>query len=138
MTNLLGETPETLLPAEPGAKAIEAGDSPALAAAEHPSSTLAWALLAELALADGKDLEGYAFARTGYHRALDLLRRNGWKGYGPVPWSHEPNRGFLRALAVLAEASERFGDAEETHRCREFLHESNPEAYAELIGAAAD
>ncbi|MGZ5422555.1 MAG: DUF3151 family protein [Aeromicrobium sp.] len=51
-----------------------------------------------------------------------------------MPWSHEPNRGFLRSLAVLAEASERLGDVEETHRCREFLHESSAEAYAELIG----
>lgn len=136
MTNLLGEPPETILPTESGADAIAAGDSPELAASQHPASTLAWALLAEKALADGRDIEGYAFARTGYHRALDLLRRSGWKGHGPVPWSHEPNRGFLRSLVVLAEASERLGDVEETHRCREFLHESSPEAYAELIGRA--
>lgn len=133
MTNLLGEPPATLLPAEPGADAIAAGASPAAAATEHPASTLAWALLADKALADGDDLAGYAFARTGYHRALDLLRRSGWKGHGPVPWSHEPNRGFLRSLAVLAESSERLGDVEETHRCREFLHESSPEAYEALV-----
>ena len=36
---------------------------------------------------------------------LDLLRRNGWKGHGPVPWEHEPNRGFLRALAALGQAA---------------------------------
>ena len=46
-------------------------------------------------------MTGYAYARTGYHRGLDQLRRSGWKGAGPVPWSHEPNRGFLRALAAL-------------------------------------
>ncbi|MCW2747241.1 MAG: hypothetical protein JWP10_383, partial [Nocardioidaceae bacterium] len=55
------------------------------------------------------------------------------KGHGPVPWSHEPNQGFLRSLAVLGEASERLGDLEEAHRCREFLHESSPEAYQALI-----
>ena len=77
---------------------------------------------------------GYAFARTSYHRSLDLLRRNGWKGFGPVPWAHEPNRGFLRSLAVLADGSERLGDAPEAHRCREFLRESSPEAYAILVG----
>ena len=129
MTNLLGEPPETLLPADTGADAIAPG-----VAAAHPESTLAWALLAESALAAGDDLEGYAFARTSYHRSLDALRRNGWKGHGPVPWSHEANRGFLRSLAALATGSERLGDEAEAHRCREFLRESSPEAYAELVG----
>ena len=132
--NLLGEPDPTLLPIDLAAAAIDAGDSIEAVAESYPASALAWSLLAEKALAEGRDLEGYAFARTGYHRALDLLRRNGWSGHGPVPWSHKPNRGFLRSLAVLAEASERLGDVEETHRCREFLHESSPEAYAELIG----
>lgn len=134
MSNLLGDPPETLLPEDPGAASLAEGDDPKNVAATHPDSVLAWATLAELALADGLDLEGYAFARTGYHRSLDLLRRNGWKGHGPVPWAHEPNRGFLRSLAVLGEASQRFGDETEAHRCREFLHESSPEAYAELVG----
>jgi len=134
MTNLLGEPPETRLPVDPATESIAAGDSPESVAAAHPTSTLAWSILAEQALADGRDLEGFAFARTGYHRALDLLRRSGWKGHGPVPWSHEPNRGFLRALAVLADASERLGEVEEAHRCREFLRESSPEAYAALVG----
>ena len=134
MSNLLGEPPETLLPADSGAAEIEAGTDVRNVAAAHPDSTLAWALLAEAALADGLDLEGYAFARTSYHRSLDALRRNGWKGHGPVPWSHEPNRGFLRSLAALGEASARVGDDVEAHRCREFLRESSPEAYAELVG----
>ena len=133
MTNLLGDPPETLLPADTGAEAIEEGRDPQNVAAAHPDSTLAWALLAEVALDEGRDLEGYAFARTSYHRSLDMLRRNGWKGHGPVPWSHVPNRGFLRSLAALATASERFDDATEATRCREFLHESSPEAYVELI-----
>lgn len=133
MTNLLGEPPETLLPEDPGAEAIANGDDPRNVAAMHPESVLAWITLAEGALADGLDLEGYAFARTGYHRSLDLLRRNGWKGHGPVPWSHEPNRGFLRSLAALADASARLDDEAEAHRCREFLHESSPEGYAELV-----
>lgn len=133
MTNLFGEPPATLLPEDPGAASIAAGDSPQSVASLHPDSSLAWVLLAEQALADGKDLEGYAFVRTGYHRSLDLLRRNGWKGHGPLPWTHEPNHPFLRSLAALAEASERLGDDGEAHRCREFLHESSPEAYAELV-----
>ncbi len=134
MTNLLGEPPETLLPADPGADALAAGSTPAEVATAYPDSTAAWALLATEALAENRDLEGYAFARTSYHRSLDGLRRNGWKGHGPVPWSHEPNRGFLRSLAALATASERLGDEAEAHRCREFLRESSPEGYAVLVG----
>ena len=133
MTNLLGEPPETKLPADPGAAELAEGTDARNVAALHPDSIDAWITLAEAALADGLDLEGYAFARTGYHRSLDLLRRNGWKGHGPVPWSHEPNRGFLRSLAALGEASARLGDEAEAHRCREFLHESSPEAYAQLV-----
>ncbi len=136
MTNLLGEPPETMLPADPGAADLADGRDVQNVAAMHPDSTLAWALLAEAALGEGRDLEGYAFARTAYHRSLDMLRRNGWKGHGPVPWSHEPNQGFLRSLAALASASERLDDAPEAHRCREFLHESSPEAYAELVQKA--
>ncbi|WP_229052157.1 DUF3151 domain-containing protein [Aeromicrobium sp. Leaf350] len=134
MSNLLGEPPETLLPEDPGASRISAGEPARDVAATVPESTLAWALLAAEALAGGSDVEGYAYARTSYHRSLDLLRRNGWKGHGPVPWGHEPNRGFLRSLAVLADGSERLGDEVEAHRCREFLRESSPEAYAILVG----
>jgi|SRR5262245_15605918 len=131
--NLLGEPPETLLPADPAAAADA---DPEAAARANPASSLAWARLAEQALADGRDVEAYAFARTGYHRGLDALRRNGWRGHGPIPWSHEPNRGFLRALAALATASERIGDTEEADRCRQFLRDSSDEGYRELVGDA--
>ena len=101
----------------------------------HPESPLAWATLAEAALADGAidDVTAYAYARVGYHRSLDLLRRNGWKGHGPVPWEHEPNRGFLRALAALATAAGRIGETPEESRCREFLRDSSPTAYDALL-----
>jgi hypothetical protein len=134
MTNLLGEPAETLLPVDSGAADLGEGRDLQNVVAAHPDSTLAWALLAEAALDEGRDIEGYAFARTSYHRSLDMLRRNGWKGHGPVPWSHEPNRGFLRSLAALATASERLDDTVEAKRCREFLNESSPEAFAELVG----
>jgi len=100
----------------------------------HPASSLPWAVLAEAALAQGGDVEAYAYARTGYHRGLDSLRRNGWGGYGPVPYRHEPNRGFLRALAALAVAAERIGDVEESTRCRDLLRDSSQEAHAALLG----
>ena len=134
MTNLLGEPPETKLPDDTGSALLDEGRDPQNVAAQHPDSRLAWALLAEAALEEGRDLEGYAFARTSYHRSLDALRRNGWKGHGPVPWSHAANQGFLRSLAALATASERLNDPEEATRCREFLRESSPEAYDELVG----
>ena len=85
-------------------------------------------------LTDGRTVEGYAYARTGYHRSLDALRRNGWKGHGPVPWSHEPNRGFLRSLAALARAAGEINETEEGQRCWTFLADSSKEAYAALHG----
>ena len=81
-------------------------------AARFPTHSAAWAALADARVQRGAVIECYAYARVGYHRGLDALRRNGWKGYGPVPWSHEPNQGFLRALHALGRAAARDrGDA---------------------------
>ena len=83
--DLLGPDP-ILLPGDPEAEAaLLADDDPAVVAAAHPSASVAWAALAEEALTDDKAVTAYAYARTGYHRGLDQLRRNGWKGFGPVP-----------------------------------------------------
>ena len=137
MTNLLGEPAPTELPDEPTPReALAAGQAPREVAAAHPTSSLAWATLAEQALADDRDIEGYAFARTGYHRGLDALRRNGWKGHGPVPWEHEPNRGFLRALHALAVAADRIGEDDEATRCRSFLADSSATAVTALNAEA--
>ncbi|MGB7448212.1 MAG: DUF3151 domain-containing protein [Ornithinimicrobium sp.] len=124
--NLLG-IPATHLPADPAAQALDDGVDPRQVAVGHPTSSLAWAVLAEGAQADGADVEAYAFARTGYHRGLDALRRSGWRGQGPVPWEHEPNRGFLRSLAALATAAERIGETDEYRRCADFLRDSSAE-----------
>lgn len=129
--NLLG-IPPTQLPEDPAAARLAQGVAPDQVAAAYPASSLAWATLAEDALADGRTIEGYAYARTGYHRALDTLRKSGWRGQGPVPWSHEPNRGFLRALAALSKAAGAIGEVEEEQRCRQFLRDSSPEAADEL------
>src|SRR5689334_22637041 len=128
MTNLLGPEP-TRLPerAEPQA-AIEAGADPAKVATSWPDFSEAWAALAEKALAEGDPVAGYAYARTGYHRGLDQLRRAGWKGHGPIPWSHRPNQGFLRALAALARAAAEIGEDPEARRCRDFLDDCDPAA----------
>ena len=85
MGDLLGPQP-VLLPGDSEAEAeLAANENPAIVAAAHPSASVAWAALAEDALADDKAITAYAYARTGYHRGLDQLRRNGWKGFGPVP-----------------------------------------------------
>lgn len=127
--------PPTLLPEDPAAAELAEGGDAHEVVRRHPESPLAWATLAEAALDDDSvdDVTAYAYARVGYHRSLDLLRRNGWKGYGPMPWSHEPNRGFLRALAALSRAADRIGDAAEQQRCAEFLRDSSQEGYETLL-----
>jgi Protein of unknown function (DUF3151) len=131
--NLLGGPSATYLPADEDAQAaLTAASDPAEAAARFPGYSAAWAALAERALANGEPVTAYAFARTGYHRGLDQLRRAGWRGFGPVPWEHEPNQGFLLALHMLALAAAAIGDDDEAARCREFLAEASPAAAAAL------
>jgi hypothetical protein len=130
--NLLGPEP-TYLPEEPEvAERLAAGDEAVDLAAKHPTSSLLWAILADEAYAEGRTVESYAYARTGYHRGLDALRRSGWRGAGPIPFSHEPNRGFLRALHALGRAAGAIGEAEEADRIAKFLKDSDPEALAQL------
>ncbi|WP_028851840.1 DUF3151 domain-containing protein [Thermocrispum municipale] len=133
MSNLLQPEP-TALPGNPAAEAaLDAGTPAAEVAAEHPQFSEAWAKLADDALAGGDTVAAYAYARTGYHRGLDQLRRAGWKGHGPIPWDHRPNQGFLRSLAALAKAAERIGETDEYERCKQFLVDSDPAA-AEATG----
>jgi hypothetical protein len=134
--NLLGPEP-TCLPEETEVLArLDAGDEPVDLAARFPTSSLVWALLADEAYDEGRTIESYAFARVGYHRGLDALRRSGWRGAGPIPWEHEPNRGFLRALYALGRAAAAIGETEEVERIGKFLTESDPHA-REAIEAAA-
>jgi Protein of unknown function (DUF3151) len=137
-SNLLGGPPPTFLPEHTAAQAaLDAGTDPTEVAAAYPDFSAAWAALAERSLADGQAVAAYAYARTGYHRGLDQLRRAGWKGFGPVPFSHVPNQGFLRALAALATAARAIGESAEYERCTQFLADSDPEA-ARQLGQAAD
>ncbi|MEU8259539.1 DUF3151 domain-containing protein [Micromonospora sp. NPDC048999] len=135
MQNLLPEPPATLLPVHEEADAALAAaaeqdtdEAYAEAAAGFPSHSAAWAALGARALAEGQVVSAYAYARTGYHRGLDQLRRSGWKGHGPVPWSHKPNRGFLRCLYVLSRAAGEIGEADEAARCAQFLRDCDPAA----------
>jgi hypothetical protein len=131
--NLFGGPPATQLPDRPEPQAaLDAGTEPAKVVTRWPDFSEGWAALAELALTENNPVAAYAFARTGYHRGLDQLRRAGWKGHGPIPWAHRPNQGFLRALAALARAAQAIGETEEYERCTTFLTDSDPEAPAKL------
>ncbi|PYY48316.1 DUF3151 domain-containing protein [Curtobacterium sp. MCBD17_023] len=121
--------PETLLPAEPEVDALLRSNVPVSSVVvSHPSSSLAWALLADEAWERGATLESYAYARVGYHRGLDALRKAGWRGAGPVPWSHEPNRGVLRSLFALRRAAEAIDEPGEPERLTQFLDGADPAA----------
>ena len=97
-------------------------------AAQYPSCLAAWASLGEYALGEERPVDAYAYFRVGNHRGLDRIRQAGWRGRGRVPWSHDGNRGFLRALGGLGRAAGELGEADEAKRCSEFLAELAPDA----------
>jgi len=126
--------PETVLDPEP-AEALAALDAALALPAEDRRAAIAhtvaqwprfldgWARLGD----HGRDvMERYAAYRVGYHRGLDRLRANGWRGSGYVRWEHEVNRGFLRALAGLNQAAAEIGEADEAERCALFLRQLDP------------
>lgn len=126
--------PETVLPPVPGqaeaalARAMAVPQEQRKAAlagvvAAYPRFIEAWAALAETAT---DDVEGYAYARVGYHRGLDTLRGAGWRGSGYVRWRHPTNRGFLRALEQLRARAAAIGEVDEEERCRTFLLQLDP------------
>jgi len=132
--------PQTVLPA-PDPEAARAlayalatdGDRRAAVAsvvARWPRFVDAWAALGDLGR---DDIDRYAAYRVGYHRGLDMLRRNGWKGAGPIPWTHEPNRGFLRSLSALGQAAALFEEKDEVARVQAFLLDADPQIPAELL-----
>ena len=99
-------------------------DAIAAVVATFPRYIDAWARLGEHAR---DDIEAYACFRVGYHRGLDALRAAGWRGSGYVRWSHESNRGFLRALEGLRHAAAAIGEADEEERCAQFLRQLDPD-----------
>lgn len=111
---------------------LDAGDEPLDVAEVFPASSLVWAELADEAFAEGRYVDSYAYARVGYHRGLDALRAAGWRGAGPIPWSHEVNQGFLRALHALGRAAAGIGESEEAARVQKFLHDSDPTALDQI------
>lgn len=140
----LSGPPETVLDVEPAEALAALATAMALpaeqrraavadAVARWPRFLDGWARLGDL----GRDLiERYAAYRVGYHRGLDRLRANGWRGSGYVRWEHPENRGFLRALAGLQATAEQIGEADEAERCALFLRQLDPGwPPAELDGA---
>ncbi|MXZ84368.1 MAG: DUF3151 family protein [Acidimicrobiia bacterium] len=126
--------PETVLDPEPSqavAALAEAMSQPegsrraavADVVSQFPRFLDGWARLGLLAQ---DQAEAYAAFRVGYHRGLDRLRQNGWRGSGYVRWAHEVNRGFLRALAGLQATAAAIGERDEEERCLHFLHQLDP------------
>ena len=109
-------------------------DAAAAVAAANPRSLAAWAALG----ARGRStIESYAYYRIGYHRGLDALRQNGWRGSGYVRWEHETNRPFLRCLAGLLECADAIGEADEVERCELFLKQLEP-SWSEIAPSVTD
>lgn len=103
-----------------------AGDPDALrrVAAQWPTLLEAWAALAESA---EDPVTSYAFARVGYHRGLDALRRAGWRGTGRVRATRPENLGFLRSVNALRTAASAIGEDDEAERCAILLHDLDPD-----------
>jgi hypothetical protein len=121
--------PRTVLPPEDpavlAALSAAGGDRDAITAvvADHPRSLFAWRALGDA----GRDtIERYAAYRIGYHRGLDSLRANGWRGSGYVRWADETNRGFLGSLRGLGEMAEAIGEDDEAERISVFLAQLDP------------
>jgi len=95
----------------------------AAVAAHFPRFIDVWAELGDV----GRDqIERYAYYRVGYHRGLDALRANGWRGSGYVRWTAPTNQGFLRALAGLGAMAGQIGEIDEADRIATFLLQLDP------------
>lgn len=108
----------------------ERRDAVAVVAARWPRSLDAWAALGACAR---DDVEAYMAYRIGYHRGLDALRANGWRGSGYVRWATPSNHGFLRCLLGLARQAERIGEFDEAERCRLFLGQLDPSGVPDTL-----
>lgn len=130
--------PRTVLPAESAEvrhaveQALHADESARRSrlsdvVARNPRSLIAWCALGD----HGRDaVERYAAYRVGYHRGLDALRANGWRGSGYVRWADATNRGFLGCLRGLGAMAASIGEADEAERIATFLLQLDPSGEA--------
>jgi hypothetical protein len=122
-TVLPDEEPEFLAVLERAASSADSLVELGRVVATRPRSSTGWAKIGP----HGRTvLEQYAYFRVGYHRGLDALRQNGWRGSGFVRWSEPSNRGFLRCLLGLARTAESIGENDEAERCMLFLAQLDP------------
>ncbi|MFK8026108.1 MAG: DUF3151 family protein [Ilumatobacter sp.] len=106
----------------------ERRDAVAAVVATAPTFLAGWAELGDL----GRDtIERYAAYRVGYHRGLDTLRANGWRGSGYVRWAEPTNHGFLRSLRGLGRMAAAIGETAEAERCEQFLLQLDPSGIPE-------
>ena len=98
-------------------------DAVARVVARYPRYLAAWAALGDVAR---DTVESYMAYRVGYHRGLDALRQNGWKGNGYVRWSAVSNHGFLNCLDGLARTAALIGETDEATRCAQFILQCDP------------
>jgi hypothetical protein len=98
-------------------------DAVARVVAQYPRYLAAWAALGDVAR---DTVESYMAYRVGYHRGLDALRQNGWKGSGYVRWTALSNHGFLNCLDGLARTAALIGETDEAIRCAQFLLQCDP------------
>jgi len=136
--------PRTVLPPEP-ASVIDALTSASSASVDdrrdliakvvmaNPRSLFAWAALGAVGR---DDIERYSAYRVGYHRGLDALRANGWRGSGYVRWADDSNRGFLRCLRGLQQMAAAIGETDEADRIAMFILQLDPTGIPSEAGTA--
>jgi hypothetical protein len=132
--NMSSGLPTTVLPAPDPVDAQRLAEALALPASERRAAVAAvvaasprflggWSELGDL----GRDtMERYAAYRVGYHRGLDTLRANGWRGSGYVRWAEPTNHGFLRSLRGLGAMAAEIGETDEAERITLFLLQLDP------------
>lgn len=134
-----GGPPEIVLPPPPvqlvadlekSVDHVRARSETASVVSRFPAQAVGWATLGELVERQAIDVEAkvqaYAYFRIGYHRGLDALRQNGWKGSGYVRWKYPSNEGFLRCLDGLRRMATAIGEIDEATRCADFLQMLDP------------
>lgn len=118
---------------EQAAGSTDVTSASAAVVARYPRSLEGWAMFGD----HGRGvMERYAAYRVGYHRGLDALRANGWRGSGYVRWSEPGNRGFLRCLYGLERCAAAIGETDEAERCAQFLLQLDPSGVPGEVRAA--